>query len=170
MMYIPVSYTHLVFHKVIFAFYTYGRKAERVKFEDSRTVYVALPRFAGINVNKNIILSLAFAGALAGLAGAIVITGAMPHRITTLTSQPGYGFDGISVALMANTSPLGVIASALLFAGLQYGGSSIQADLGAPSEIINIVIGTIIFFIAMSGAFRMLADYLEKRRGRSNGK
>ena len=94
----------------------------------------------------------------------------MPHRITTLTSQPGYGFDGISVALMANTSPLGVIASALLFAGLQYGGSSIQADLGAPSEIINIVIGTIIFFIAMSGAFRMLADYLGKRRGRSNGK
>ena len=127
-------------------------------------------RFAGINVNKNLILSLAIAGALAGLAGAVVITGTMPHRISVLTAQPGYGFDGISVALMANTSPFGVIASALLFAGLQYGGSSIQAGLGAPSEIINIVIGTIIFFIAMSGAFRMLADYLEKRRGRSDGK
>ena len=127
-------------------------------------------RFAGINVNKNLILSLAIAGALAGLAGAVVITGTMPHRISVLTAQPGYGFDGISVALMANTSPFGVIASALLFAGLQYGGSSIQAELGAPSEIINIVIGTIIFFIAMSGAFRMLADYLEKRRGRSDGK
>ncbi|MBS4785364.1 MAG: ABC transporter permease [Clostridiales bacterium] len=125
-------------------------------------------RFAGIHVDRNIIQSLAMAGALAGLAGAIVITGAMPHRITTLTAQPGYGFDGISVALMANTSPLGVIASALLFAGLQYGGSSIQAELGAPSEIINIVIGTIIFFIAMSGAFKMLADYLEKRRGRTD--
>ena len=127
-------------------------------------------RFAGINVNKNLILSLAIAGALAGLAGAVVITGTMPHRISVLTAQPGYGFDGISVALMANTSPFGVIASALLFAGLQYGGSSIQAELGAPSEIINIVIGTIIFFFAMSGAFRMLADYLEKRRGRSDGK
>ena len=127
-------------------------------------------RFAGINVNKNLILSLAIAGALAGLAGAVVITGTMPPRISVLTAQPGYGFDGISVALMANTSPFGVIASALLFAGLQYGGSSIQAELGAPSEIINIVIGTIIFFIAMSGAFRMLADYLEKRRGRSDGK
>ena len=127
-------------------------------------------RFAGINVNKNLILSLAIAGALAGLAGAVVITGTMPHRISVLTAQPGYGFDGISVALMANTSPFGVIASALLFAGLQYGGSSIQAELGAPSEIINIVIGTIIFFIAMSGAFRMLADYLEQRRGRSDGK
>ena len=127
-------------------------------------------RFAGINVNKNLILSLAIAGALAGLAGAVVITGTMSHRISVLTAQPGYGFDGISVALMANTSPFGVIASALLFAGLQYGGSSIQAELGAPSEIINIVIGTIIFFIAMSGAFRMLADYLEKRRGRSDGK
>ena len=127
-------------------------------------------RFAGINVNKNLILSLAIAGALADLAGAVVITGTMPHRISVLTAQPGYGFDGISVALMANTSPFGVIASALLFAGLQYGGSSIQAELGAPSEIINIVIGTIIFFIAMSGAFRMLADYLEKRRGRSDGK
>ena len=127
-------------------------------------------RFAGINVNKNLILSLAIAGALAGLAGAVVITGTMPHRISVLTAQPGYGFDGISVALMANTSPFGVIASALLFAGLQYGGSSIQAELGAPSEIINIVIGTIIFFIAMSGAFRMLADYREKRRSRSDGK
>ena len=127
-------------------------------------------RFAGINVNKNLILSLAIAGALAGLAGAVVITGTMPHRISVLTAQPGYGFDGISVALMANTSPFGVIATALLFAGPQYGGSSIQAELGAPSEIINIVIGTIIFFIAMSGAFRMLADYLEKRRGRSDGK
>ena len=127
-------------------------------------------RFAGINVNKNLILSLAIAGALAGLAGAVVITGTMPHRISVLTAQPGYGFDGISVALMANTSPFGVIASALLFAGLQYGGSSIQAELGAPREIINIVLGTLIFFIAMSGAFRMLADYLEKRRGRSDGK
>lgn len=125
-------------------------------------------RFAGIRVDRNIVQSLAIAGALAGLAGAIVITGAMPHRITTLTAQPGYGFDGISVALMANTSPLGVIASALLFSGLQYGGSAIQAELGAPSEIINIVIGTIIFFIAMSGAFKMLADYLEKRRGRTD--
>ena len=61
----------------------------------------------------------------------MVITGTMPHRISVLTAQPGYGFDGISVALMANTSPFGVIASALLFAGLQYGGSSIQAELGA---------------------------------------
>ena len=70
-------------------------------------------RFAGINVNKNLILSLAIAGCAGGLGRAVVITGTMPHRISVLTAQPGYGFDGISVALMANTSPFGVIASAL---------------------------------------------------------
>lgn len=126
-------------------------------------------RFNGINVNRNIVHSMAIAGALAGLAGAIIITGAMPHRITTLAVSPGYGFDGISVALIANASPLGVILSALLFGGLKYGGYSIQSALGAPSEIINIVLGTIIFFIAMSGLYRMLADRLEKKRGKHNG-
>lgn len=128
----------------------------------------AAAEFSGIDVKKNTVQSMMIAGALAGLAGAIIITGAMPHRITTLAVSPGYGFDGISVALIANSSPLGVILSGLLFGGLKYGGSAIQSAIGAPSEIINIVLGTIIFFIAMSGAYRMIADKLEKRRGKDN--
>ena len=53
-----------------------------------------------------------------------------------------------------------------LFGGLKYGGSAIQSTTGAPSEVINIVIGTIVFFIAMSTMFRVLADKLAKRGGK----
>ena len=123
-------------------------------------------RFAGINVNRNIMHSMFIAGALAGLAGALQMTGVMPHRISMLAAQEGYGFDGISVALIANSSPIGCIFSGLLFGGLKYGGSAIQSTTGAPSEVINIVIGTIVFFIAMSTMFRVLADKLAKRGGK----
>lgn len=123
-------------------------------------------RFAGVNVNRNIMHSMFIAGALAGLAGALQMTGVMPHRISMLAAQEGYGFDGISVALIANSSPIGCIFSGLLFGGLKYGGSAIQSTTGAPSEVINIVIGTIVFFIAMSTMFRILADKLEKRGGK----
>lgn len=126
-------------------------------------------KFAGINVKKNIVLSMAIAGLLAGLAGALMVTGTMPHRISTLAAQEGFGFDGISVALVANSSPWGCLLSGLLFGALKYGGASIQSEIGAPSEIINIVIGTIVFFVAMSSIFRMLADYLEKREKEGKG-
>lgn len=125
-------------------------------------------RFSGIDVNKNIMQSMFIAGALAGLAGALQMTGVMPHRISILAAQEGYGFDGISVALIANSSPIGCIFSGLLFGGLKYGGSAIQSNTGAPSEVINIVIGTIVFFIAMSTMFRILADKLAKKGGKGH--
>ncbi len=125
-------------------------------------------QFAGIDVKKNIIISMAIAGAISGIAGALFITGAMPHRISVLSAMQNYGFDGISVALIANSSPFGVILSGLLFGGLKYGGASIQSEVGAPSEIINIVIGVIVFFVAMSSIFRMIADYLERKGEKKN--
>lgn len=119
--------------------------------------------FAGINVKKNIVHSMAISGAIAGLAGALQIAGVQPHRISILATQQGYGFNGISVALIANNHPLGAIFSGLMFGGLTYGGQSIQADMGAPSEVIDIMMGTIVFFIAMSSIFRIIADRLDKR-------
>ncbi|MGL5438824.1 MAG: ABC transporter permease [Filifactoraceae bacterium] len=119
--------------------------------------------YAGINVNKNIILSMAIAGALAGLAGALQITGIMPHRITSLAAFEGAGFDGISVALIAASNPLGVLLSGLLFGALKFGSYAIQSKIGAPSEIISIVIGIIVFFVAISKVFVMLSDKLEAK-------
>ncbi|KXZ39314.1 nucleoside ABC transporter membrane protein [Alkalithermobacter thermoalcaliphilus JW-YL-7 = DSM 7308] len=112
--------------------------------------------YAGINVNKSMITSMAIAGLLAGAAGAMHVMG-VTRRVTILAAMEGYGFDGIAVSLIGNNTPLGVVLGALLFGGLKYGGSRLQT-IGAPTEIINIVIGSIIYFIAASRLVKILVD------------
>ncbi len=119
--------------------------------------------FAGINVGLNITQAMLIAGALAGLAGALAITGTAPHKISTLAAFENNGFNGLSVALIAGSSPIGCVFAGLLFGGLLYGGQSVQQAVGAPSEIINIMIGTIVFFVALTKIVPVLADKLEKR-------
>ncbi len=119
--------------------------------------------FAGINVNRNIIQSMVIAGALSGLAGALAITGTAPHKLSTMAAFENNGFNGLSVALIAGSSPIGCIFGGLLYGGLLYGGQSVQSAIGAPSEIINIMIGTIVFFVALTKVVPVLADKLSKR-------
>lgn len=119
--------------------------------------------FSGIRVQRNILQSMLIAGALSGLAGALMITGISPHCISTLSVTENYGFNGLSVALIAGSHPIGCIFAGLLFGGLLYGGQSIQSQVGAPSEIINIMIGTIVFFVALTKVVPLLADKLKKR-------
>jgi simple sugar transport system permease protein len=119
--------------------------------------------FAGINVNRNIIQSMIIAGALSGLAGALAVTGTAPHKLSTMAAFENNGFNGLSVALIAGSSPIGCIFGGLLYGGLLYGGQSIQSAIGAPSEIINIMIGTIVFFVALTKVVPVLADKLSKR-------
>ncbi|TQI66070.1 ABC transporter permease [Clostridium sp. KNHs216] len=119
--------------------------------------------FAGINVGRNITQAMLIAGALAGLAGALAITGTSPHKISQMAAFENNGFNGLSVALIAGSSPIGCIFAGLLFGGLLYGGQSVQQDVGAPTEIINIMIGTIVFFVALTKIVPSLADRLEKR-------
>ena len=110
--------------------------------------------YGGINVNKSVLQSMAIAGLIAGLAGAIQVMG-VSHNITILAAQEGYGFDGIAVALIANSNPIGVIFSGLLFGAFKYGGTKMQA-IGAPSEVVSIVVGSIVYFIALSSVLRAL--------------
>ena len=117
-------------------------------------------RFSGISVERNIVLSMLIAGAISGLAGALTITGISPHTITLLAAMESYGFNGMSVAFIAGSNPIGCIPSSLLFASLIYGGMSVKA----PTEIINIMIGIIVFFTALPGVMPVLADRLAKRR------
>lgn len=121
-------------------------------------------KFAGIHIEKNIVLSMFFAGGLAGLAGGLQMAGTLPHSLMTLSALPGYGFNGLTVALMAGSSPIGCIFTALFLAILQFGGSTIQMNMGAPSEVINIMIGIIVFFVAISTVFSIIA---RKIKGRS---
>lgn len=108
---------------------------------------------------------MAIAGLLAGIAGAIQVMG-VSHNITILAAQEGYGFDGIAVALIANSNPIGVIFAGLLFGALKYGGTKMQS-IGAPSEVVNIVIGSIVYFVALSNVLRML--YVNMRNKKNKG-
>lgn len=121
--------------------------------------------YGGIDVNKSILKSMAIAGMLSAVAGAIQVMG-VAQNITILAAPEGYGFDGIAVALIANSNPIGVIFSGLLFGAFKYGGTKMQA-VGAPSEVVNIVIGSIVYFIALSSVLRML--YIKFREKKNKG-
>ena len=120
--------------------------------------------FAGISVEKNTIHTMLIAGALAGLAAALNITGINPHNISHLAMFEQNGMNGLSVAFIAGGSPVGCIFSGLLFSGLLYGSQSIQYEIGAPSEIINIMIGTIVFFVGLTRILPSLVDRFSKER------
>jgi simple sugar transport system permease protein len=123
--------------------------------------------YGGIPVKKSMTISMAIAGALAGAAGGIQIMG-VTQEITVLAAMEGNGFDGIAVSLIGANTPLGVVLSGFLFGALRYGGTKIQPALGAPRELINIVMGTIVFFIAMPNLFTLLHERYsswQKKRG-----
>ena len=120
--------------------------------------------YAGINIRSSMVKSMAIAGLLAAIAGAIQVMG-VTNVITVLPAQEGYGFDGIAVALIANNNPIGVIFSGLLFGAFKYGGTKMQS-VGAPSEVVNIIIGSIVYFIALTSVIRIL--YLKMRQKRTS--
>jgi ABC-type uncharacterized transport system permease subunit len=104
-------------------------------------------RYAGVNVSKVIVQTMALSGALAGLGGATEVLGLF-HRFNAQLS-PGYGFTSIAVALLAQSNPLGVIASALFFGVLQNGSLSMQAMAGVPKDLVSVIEGLIILFVAI---------------------
>ncbi|QQY80272.1 simple sugar transport system permease protein [Keratinibaculum paraultunense] len=120
--------------------------------------------YGGIDVKKNIVVSMMIAGALSGLAGATQVLG-VSKETAILAIMEGYGFDGIAVSLISGNNPIGCIPAALLFGALKYGGSKLQPAIGAPFEVINIIIGIIVFFIAMPKLVEMIISYREKKRG-----
>jgi ABC-type uncharacterized transport system permease subunit len=112
--------------------------------------------YSGINVNRNIVLSMMIAGALSGLGGAALYTGyASSIQIGVMPTQ---GFDGIAVALLGATTPLGVVAAALFFGILQTGKGFMNAMTDIPSEIGDTIIACIIYFAATSVLIRNLID------------
>ena len=115
--------------------------------------------YGGINVNRSILTALAISGALAGLAGALQLMG-MGSRISVFSSQEGFGFAGIVVALMGCSNPFGVLLAGVFYGALVFGGSKLNL-VGAPTQLINVIVGTVVFFIAISVIFRYL-KYLKK--------
>ena len=117
---------------------------------------------AGINVKRNIMTSMGISGMLAGAAGAIHVMG-VSKNISTIAVMEGYGFDGIAVALIGSNTPIGSLLGGLLFGALKYGGTKIQSPpVNAPSEVISIVIGIIVFFIAAPKLIKMITSIFKR--------
>ena len=122
--------------------------------------------YAGMPVNRNIILSMMIAGGLAGLAGVIQYTGnATALQIGVMPSQ---GFDGIAVALLAANSPIGVVFSALFFGLLYTGKGFMSAMTGIPPEIADTIISIIIYFAATSIIISKFMDNFSRKKKLKN--
>ena len=111
-------------------------------------------RYAGMSVTRNFVLAMVLSGGLAGLAGASQVLGVNLWVGQGFTA--GYGFDAIALALLGKSHPLGVVVAALLFGVLRSGATRMQSLAGIPIDIISIIQGLVIMFIAAPAIIRWL--------------
>ncbi len=112
-------------------------------------------RYAGINLGRNSVLAMFIAGGFAGLAGMSEILG-IQQRMFQMFS-PGYGFDGIAVALLGQNTPIGIILSGLLFGILRSGANKMQMAAEVPNAIIYIIQSLVIIFVVGSNMFNIMS-------------
>lgn len=159
--FIAIAFAILLF--VILNKTTFGYELKATGYNRYASMY------AGMNGKRNIILTMAIAGAMAGLGGAFAILAPSSIAGSSMTYEPisviaANGFNGIAVALLGNSSPLGIIFSAVFISYIQRGGT-LASLFGYKPEIIDVVIAVIIYF----SAFAMLMNsavvkILKKRR------
>ena len=110
--------------------------------------------YGGVDAKRTVVASLTLSGALGGIAGAMYV---MMVLGTFQTGIPSYGFDGITVSILAGNNPLGVGIAALLFGVLKSGTTVVQFATDVPPQLVGVLRGLIILFVAMPEFFRLLA-------------
>lgn len=103
-------------------------------------------RYAGMRSGLIIVIVMALAGALAGLAGANQVLGVLGRASPGFSA--GIGFDAIAVALLGRSHPVGVLFAGLLFGALQAGGRQMQVNAGVSLDLIGVIQALIIIFMA----------------------
>lgn len=135
---------------------TLGFRLKAVGYSPSAAEY------AGIDSKKSVLTALSISGCLAGLGGAVQILG-MGGRLSQFAGQEGFGFEGISVALIGSSNPIGVLFSGIFYGAMKYGGSKLSI-VKAPAEVVNIIMGFVVLFIAVSVIFRIILEKLAKKK------
>jgi general nucleoside transport system permease protein len=111
-------------------------------------------RYAGVRIGLILVLTMSLAGALAGMSGVNQIL-AVDHQMVRAFST-GYGFDSIALALLGNSHPFGVVLASLLFGFMRGGAGRMQSIAGTPVEIIRIIQGMVIIFVAAPAIIRTI--------------
>ncbi|KTG07591.1 ABC transporter permease [Haloferax profundi] len=115
--------------------------------------------YGGVDAAKTIVSSFALSGALGGVAGALYVTMVIGKF---QSGVPAYGFDGITVSILAGNNPLGVGFAALLFGVLKSGTTAVQFATDVPPQLVGVLRGLIILFVAMPEFFRLIGRRLVK--------
>jgi len=111
-------------------------------------------KYAGINVKRTIIVTMTLSGLLAGMAGALEVTGLnFRHE---LGFSIGYGFDAIAIALLGKSHPLGVVLASILFAAMRNGATRMQFLTQLPVDLISVLQALILLFVAADAIIRYL--------------
>jgi simple sugar transport system permease protein len=101
---------------------------------------------AGINIDRDMVLAMVVSGAMAGLGGSGEIMGV--HRRFIEGFSPGYGWDGLAVALVGGLHPVGALLAAVLFGALRSGGMVMTRATRVPLDIVFLLQALVILFVA----------------------
>ncbi|MBQ6020432.1 MAG: ABC transporter permease [Clostridia bacterium] len=119
-------------------------------------------KYAGMNEKRNILLSMAIAGGLAGCGAALwCLNGQQDFKWNTYQSLPNVGFNGIPAALLASNNPIGVIFSAIFLRYIDTGGSYLPGETSFNEYVSQLIIAVIIYFAGFS---KFIKDYLKKKQ------
>ena len=118
--------------------------------------------YAGLSVRRNRLLAMFFAGGFAGLAGAIEVLGVQHRLLKGVASN--FGFDGMAVALLGGTTPVGMLLAGVLIGGLKAGGNSLQMFSKVPSSVVDLIRAMVIIFVLIDIVGRAAKKANEKRR------
>lgn len=103
----------------------------------------------GMRVRRKIITLMLISGALAGIAGAGYMMSEQFKYTLSFSGSPGLGWDGMLIALLGRHSPMGIIVAAIFFSALKTGSDSINMYTNVPKEIVAVIQGLIILFLAV---------------------
>lgn len=125
-------------------------------------------KYAGMNEKRNVVLSMVIAGALAGVGGALYYLnpGIEFQFLSAYGSLPDYGFNGIPVALLASSNPIGIIFTGIFLRYIAQGGNELTSA-GYNRYIADIIIALIIYFAGFS---KLFVDILSRRQKKLSAK